>query len=242
MDAVIDTSTRDMAEALQASADDNLQQFLAKWDAEYRKKVNSIPLFDGNTPSQYTDSQKEFFVRTFYHVRGHFHKFLWMLGNTAPDKETKAKILHNIEEEFGGDSPSHEQLYFEFAKSLGLEVADEFLTEKHNLPFIREFNLRHLQWLQNSDWAGKWAVFSAYERLDNIDYANLLDVARRFGATDRGLIFFIIHNKADHFEHTYQNLAKIWRSDQAKVREAFSFIGEHQIKMWQILSETITNE
>ncbi len=217
----------------------SLRDFLTSWDLEYKGKTKKLDLFNPSITAQYTDDQKEYFARTFYHIRGHFYKFLWMLGNNAPNKELKNQILYNIEEEFGGDSPSHEELYFEFTKALKLDITDEFLTEKNHLPFIKEFNLKHLEWLKDNDWPGKWAAFSAYERLDNIDYANLLGLARSFGVTGHGLTFYIIHNKADHFDRTYQNLVEVWKLDQYKVKEAFGFIGSHQINMWKILSDTI---
>jgi len=221
---------------------DTLQKFIKNWDINYKTEISRIDLFNAELTAKYSDKQKTGFVKTFYHIRGHFYKFLWLLGNQAPNKEAKKQILYNIEEEFGGDSPSHEQLYFEFSKSLGLDIADEFLSEENHLPFIKDFNLRHLEWLNKNNWLGKWFAFSAYERLDNIDYANLLDLARSFGVTGQGLMFFIVHNKADHFDRTYHGLVESWNLDQNVVKEAFSFIGKHQIAMWKALSEVVSQQ
>jgi len=134
---------------------------------------------------------------------------------------------------------SHEQHYFKFCKSIGFEIADEFVTENTYDSFIREFNRCHLQWLNNHNWESNWSVFSAYERLDNIDYSNLLVLAKSIGAKDAGLIFFVIHNKADHFDKTCEDLQKIWLKDKDLVIEGFTFIAQTQIKMWQLFSDAV---
>lgn len=232
-------SCNSTATALESVVSDELQQFLQSWDHNYKSRVKSIDLFDTDITAKYSDSQKEIFARTFYHIRGHFHKFLWLLGNQAPSQQAKQQILHNIEEEFGGDHPSHERLYFDFSDSLGFDITDEFITEAHHLPFIKEFNLKHLEWLNDTDWPGMWSAFSAYERLDNIDYSNLFKLASSIGAKGAGLTFFIVHNSADHFDRTYCTLKDIWNSEKNKVKDAFNFIANHQVAMWELLSKAI---
>lgn len=219
--------------------DSELKTFLISWDEKYLQKIVTIDIFNTFKTSNLTDKQKEYLVRAFYHIRGHFHKFLWYLGNHAPDKKTKDKILYNIEEEFGGNTLSHEQFYFEFCKSVGFDISDEFISEATHEPFIKEFNICHLQWLKNHSWENNWAFFSAYERLDNIDYKNLLNLAKSIGAKDIALNFFIIHSKADHFDRTCEDLKKIWKRNKDIVIEAFEFIGQKQIKMWQLFSEAV---
>lgn len=215
--------------------------FIKQWDKKYSDKISKIDIFDTAKTANLTQNQKEYLVRALYHIRGHFHKFLWYMGNHAPHKKAKEKILYNIEEEFGNDHLSHEQLYFEFCKSIGFDISDEFITENTLTPFIKEFNRRHLQWLNSHDWESNWSVFSAYERLDNIDYGNLLALAKSIGAKNDGLIFFIIHNKADHFDRTCEDLQKIWLKDKNLVIEGFAFIEQTQIKMWQLFSDEVYN-
>jgi len=219
-----------------------LQLFLENWDSNYKKEISKIDIFNTNVTKNFSANQKEFFARTFYHIRGHFYKFLWLLGNQAPNDKAKQQIIYNIEEEFGGNNPSHEELYFRFADSLGLDIRDEFITDEHHLPFIKKFNTEHLKWLDNHDWISKWSAFSAYERLDNIDYANLLNLAKSLGAKENGLVFFIIHNKADHFDRTYHGLEDAWNLSKENVKQAFQFIGEHQINMWKLLSEATSEK
>ena len=243
MSATIAQELIDSAKGPQKSIEhDDLLIFLEAWDYNYINEIKKIDLFNADVTKTYTDRQKEYFTRTFYHIRGHFYKFLWLLGNQAPNKKAKEQILYNIEEEFGGDSPSHEQLYLEFSKSLGLDITDEFISEEHHLPFIKKFNTGHLEWLTNNDWLGKWSAFSAYERLDNIDYANLLSLARSFGVTGNALTFFIIHNKADHFDRKFHGQKYPWSPSMNKVKDAFDFIGKHQINMWKTLSRTISQQ
>jgi hypothetical protein len=218
---------------------EDLGSFLEKWDRSYEREINKIPLFNMEKTLRYSSEQKESFARSFYHIRGGFYKFLWLLGNHAPNKQAKKEVLYNIDEEFGGDSVSHEQLYFEFTKGLGLDISDEFLTEKSNFPFIKDFNFKHLEWLSKNGWSGQWAAFSAYERLDNIDYKNLLMLAKKFGVADDCLGFFIVHNNADHFDRAFPRLMDVWNCSRKDVENAFHFIKTNQIKMWENLSQLI---
>ncbi|MCP4475137.1 MAG: iron-containing redox enzyme family protein [Gammaproteobacteria bacterium] len=220
---------------------EQLQDFLSDWDARYQQGVDKLPLFKPAITQQWSEVQQQQFVRLFYHARGHFYKFLWLLGNEAPNQADKAIILANIQEEFGEEGLSHEKLYEIFAQTLGVEVRDEFFYDFYHAPYLKEYNLTHLTWLDAQDWQGKSAAFSAYERLDNIDYQHLENLASSLGVKGNGLAFFKVHNKADHFDRTVAMLEKIWANDRQQVNRAFAFIGRHQLNMWTWLSTTLSD-
>ena len=118
----------------------------------------------------------------------------------------------------------------------------EIVTEENNLTFIKKFNQGHLKWLNTHEsWHSKMAAFSAYERLDNIDYNNLLLLTQRFNIENEYLDFFVIHSNADHFDRTMNSLMKIWMVNAGYVTEAFTFIKSHQIYMWKLLSKAISD-
>ena len=213
----------------------SLDDFLHYWDQSYYEKVKDIPLFDSELTRKWTQKQREYFVKVFYHSRGHFRDFLWHMGNFAPDKKTKDMILENISEEFNGDSLSHEQLYLDFAKCLNVNLKNEFIEEKYNIKEMKEFNLSHIRWLNSHDWDYRLSAFSAYERLDVVDY-NLLSKL-----TDIEHPFFAIHRTAKHFEKTAIYLKKIWESNPYIVIESFEFIGNKQEPMWRELSNLVFN-
>jgi HPt (histidine-containing phosphotransfer) domain-containing protein len=135
----------------------NLDAFLKQWDSAYQDEASQLRLFDTQVTGQWCEEQKQQFTRLFYHARGHFYKFLWLLGNEAPSREEKITILDNIEEEFGRDGLSHEQMYYAFAEAVGMDVSDEFFYELHHCPYLQHYNLGHLTWLTEQDWSGKWA-------------------------------------------------------------------------------------
>ncbi|MCP4473844.1 MAG: hypothetical protein GY821_04615 [Gammaproteobacteria bacterium] len=60
--------------------------------------------------------------------------------------------------------------------------------------------------------------------------------------TGNGLAFFKVHNKADHFDRTYDTLTTIWQQQPETVKTAFAFIGQHQLAMWQWLSDAVESE
>ena len=98
---------------------DTLQEFLKNWDINYKTEISRIDLFNTDLTSTLSNQKKSYFVKAFYHIRGHFHDFLWFMGNHAPSEYAKKIIANNIVEEFGKSYNSHEQLYYDFAKSLG---------------------------------------------------------------------------------------------------------------------------
>ncbi|MCP4476178.1 MAG: iron-containing redox enzyme family protein [Gammaproteobacteria bacterium] len=217
----------------------NLSDFLTQWDSDYQAKVEQLPLFHIEVTSRWRDEQKRQFAQLFYHARGHFYKFLWLLGNEAPNSTAKETILDNIREEFGGDGLSHEAMYDVFANAVGVDVNNEFFHEPHHHPYLQQYNLGHLNWLNARDWQGKLAGFSAYERLDNIDYHHLENLVKSLGITGKGLTFFKVHNKADHFDRLHEQLVTVWDNSRHQVEEAFDFIARHQLTMWQWLSHTL---
>ena len=217
----------------------SLYEFVNQWSQSYQNEMKKIPLFNTAKTQQWTQEQKSYFAKVFYHARGHFHDFLWYMGNIAPDKTSKNIILQNLSEEFGGSGRSHETLYFNFAKSLNLDLRDEFVKQTHYLNFVREFNYGHLQWLAEHDWDSCLSTFAAYEKLDNVDYQYLFLLAKNLGVEGDGLLFFAVHKQVQHFETTLEPLIRIWSSNRQKVEEAFDFISTHQLQMWQNLSQEI---
>lgn len=218
----------------------SLEKFLKKWDNEYQEKISHIPLFNIEK-LDWSDDHKQFFCKLLYHARGRLRDFLWHLGNIAPDKKSKDLVLYNFSEEFGGHSPSHEELYFYFTKDLGIFASQEVMDQQYYLPFFKRYNEELLTWLRNHDWDDCISAFSAYERLDNADYSNLYEVAKKLGASNKGLIFFKIHAKAEHFTATVEVLNHVWKRNEEIVKKAFAFIGEHQAKMWKNLSDATLN-
>ncbi|MCI5055149.1 MAG: iron-containing redox enzyme family protein [Flavobacteriales bacterium] len=210
-----------------------LTAFLKNWDDEYEKSVINIDLFNPGLVSQLSEFQKQYFVKVFYHSRGHFSDLLWYLGNFAPDKEAKDIILHNISEEFNGDYQSHEQLYLDYARSVGVDLKNEFLENTYYTREMYEFNRSHLEWASQHDWDHCFSAFSAYERLDAIDYTFLSSIQ------SEEHVFFKIHRKAKHFEKTCGVLERIWERNSQAVEKAFSFIAKKQAAMWIDLSDSV---
>lgn len=219
-----------------------LDQFLEEWDKKYIAELKSIPIFQPDLTSKWNDKQKSKFANVFYHLRGHFHDFLWYVGNHADDKETKDIILKNIGEEFNGSAKSHEQLYMDFTASIGIDTSKSFIDDKYNLPFAKEFNHNHIKWLHEHSAAHRFAALSAYERLDNVDYISLLELVKSLDVDRKGQIFFKIHAVVEHFAPTHAKLKEIWTISEDIVKDSFTFIGYNQLRMWNNLSEAIFNE
>jgi hypothetical protein len=228
--------------SINEKANIEFQKFLNEWDVHYKNNISKIDLFNEKLIQSLPQNKKEYFVKAFYHIRGHFHDFLWYMGNHAPNTKIKRIILGNIGEEFGGNYGSHESLYYDFAKSLAVDIKKEIMEETTYEDFIVRFNKGHLKWLYQHDWTGCLAAFSAYEHLDNVDYIVLSKLASNLGVSNEGLIFFKVHEGVKHFEPLLQFLLEGWEESPEKIEEGFNFIGSHQLKMWQDLSDRIFSD
>ena len=219
-----------------------IKEFLDNWEVKYREEASRIRLFQPSLTSEWTEAQKTLFAYVFYHARGHFHDFLWYVGSHADDKETKDIVLKNIAEEFNSSARSHEQLYIDFADSVGADTRNALICDKYHMQFVKDFNHNHLKWLHEHSPDYNFAALAAYEKLDNLDYANLLVLVKSLNVTNKGQIFFKIHSVVEHFAPTYDKLSRIWDESPDAVKKAFAFIGENQLNMWSKLSELIFDE
>jgi len=222
--------------------DPALNLFLEEWDRQYDFKASRIPLFDTVQTAQWTLEQQRHFVRILYHQRAHFDDVLWYMANFAPDAESKEMILENMRDEFGRNGRSHEKLYLDFAKSLGVNLVYELIEEKFYLPFLRDYNSGHLRWLREHEWDCRLAAFAALERLDNIDYTNLKKIVESFGSQKIDMVFFNVHIYVQHYESVENcRFKELWDVQPELVKNAFNFIGEYQLKIWEQISNTVFN-
>lgn len=218
-----------------------LNDFIRDWTRQYTAEMDSVKLFDIKWTQSWTFEQKAFFVRAFYHIRGHCNDFFWFVANHTEDVRVKNVILENTDEEYGKERRSHEQLFLKFAEEFGFDLRDELVNETTNLPFIKGFNKGHIEWLATHEAAYQFAAFSAYEKLDNPDYNCLYNLATSISKNKSSLLFFDVHRYVEHFEATSEVLQEIWNKDYTIVRDAFEFIGNHQLKMWRELGESVNS-
>ncbi len=220
----------------------DLQEFLVNWDENYQKKISNIDMFNYSLTKYWRKEQCQFFIKVLYHIRGHFDSFLWYMGNFAPDYKTKQMVLKNVHDEFGMNGLSHEQLYFQFAQSFDVDLTYELLEETAYVSFVKEYIRNQLLWLRKNDWDHRLAAFASIERLDNVDYLNLRNIAESIGATGKALTFFNVHIKADHFDGILvAAFQKLWQEKPSIAQEVFSFISDFQTSMWKNLSDAIFN-
>lgn len=220
----------------------SLNQLLLKSDADYHQSLSMLPIFNSQTTGAWNDNQRKYFAAVFYHLRGHFINFMWYVANFSSDELTKAVIMNNIHEELGlGNRFSHERLYERFANECGVNIHEEIVSEDHYLPFARDFNKSHLQWLSLHDEDERVAAFAAYERLDNMDYPHLVSLANSFNLSQQAMTFFNVHVHVDHFDSTLKLIIPIWKKSPEKLIQSFEYIFSHQYQMWSNLSEVVCN-
>ena len=52
-----------------------LNLFLKEWDEEYEKESQNIAIFNPSLTQHWTEGQKVFFAKAFYHAREHINDF-----------------------------------------------------------------------------------------------------------------------------------------------------------------------
>jgi len=128
---------------------------------------------------------------------------------------------------------------FLIAIECGVDIHDEIVHETHYQPFAKKFNKVHLEWLSLHDEEERLAAFSAYERLDNIDYPCLTQMAESLALSPQSLNFFKVHIHVQHFDSTRKLLLPLWDKHPEKIILAFNFIYTHQYEMWLNLSKHV---
>ncbi len=218
---------------------ETIEQFLAAWDEEYKKQAEKIDLFKTEITSKWSDTQRKKFVQLLYHQRAHFDDVLWFMGNFSPDSNTKEIILENMRDEFGRGKRSHEKLYLDFARDMGVDLTYELIDEEFYLPFLREYNKGHLRWLRDHDWNHRLVAFAAIERLDNVDYPFLKRIVISFNLEKINLVFFDVHMYVKHFDSIGEKFVNLWLLQPELIATAFNFIGSYQLNIWKNISEVI---
>ena len=216
--------------------------FFLEWDQNYQDQAKQIALFNSNLTSQWNQEQRTYFVKLLYHQRAHFDDVLWYMGNFSPDAATKEMVLNNIRDEFGKNGRSHEKLYLDFAKNMGVDLTYELIEEKFYLPFLREYNHGHLRWLRDHNPFECLVAFAAIERLDNLDYTNLKTVVESFNLENVDLLFFKVHMYVKHFEEVEgAQFNVLWENNSEMVKRVFNFIGNYQLDIWKKISDVVFN-
>ncbi|MSO14525.1 iron-containing redox enzyme family protein [Rickettsiales endosymbiont of Trichoplax sp. H2] len=218
----------------------NLTSYIDSTINSYSDKVKKLPLFDDDFTRSLTLKQKKLFIKIFYHARGKFHDFLWYVGSNTQNAKVKKIVIQNISEEFNGSAASHEEMYMHFANYFNVDLTKEFSINKYYIKSVQDFNNNHIDYLVNHSDDYRIAAFSAYEKLDNVDYPFLLKFASNIGAQGRALIFFKVHAVVEHFESTRDVLENIWEKNSYAVKKSFEFITNNQIFLWNSLFNEIT--
>jgi hypothetical protein len=219
-----------------------MKEYIKNWQKNYKESLEDIELFKFGAGLEMNSRQKRLFVKLFYHARGHFSDFLWIVANNTASYRVRLLVLENIKDELGcvqrGDLP-HEQLFLQFANTFDKSIRKEILNQEYYVDFLKDFNEFHRKTLQSATPEEQWALFSAYELLDTVDYEALYTLAKDMGSSKKELIFFDVHRQGDHFTSTYKALLIIWEKDQKVVRKAFSIIEKSQLAMWRRLSDEV---
>lgn len=222
-----------------------LESFLRDLDTQQSHAYSQIALFNKVETDTWTKGQRQWFVKVFYHTRGHFDRLLWTRLVSAETQEEKEEILTYMAEEAGLEDgknwPSHEKLFEQFANSLGIELTPEVTEKEGYLPFIHDFNFNLISYFKAASRDMQEVLFMAYERLDNLDYESMYKVAKNLGVSGAGLTFFEVHKNSKHFIKTSENIEKLWDKDSDQLKKSFEMIYDNQLAMWKNLSDTVFN-
>ena len=70
-----------------------LESFLKEIDERQKLAYSKIPLFDKTRTDTWNEKQKPWFVKVFYHTRGHFDRLLWTRLMNSKMEEDKQVAL-----------------------------------------------------------------------------------------------------------------------------------------------------
>lgn len=232
----------------------NLEFYVKKWVDDYRAKQQQISLFNPDLTAQFTLGQKRLFFERLEELRRHFNALLGELMAFAPTQVYKHALLANLKEETGVSDDgrevrSHDELYNISARAVGVEMIHSIYAGRTRTPYGKRFNEEFSAWIieqlavygAERGWNRIWGAVEAYEKLDNVDYPALLELAKSFGLSGEALVFFEIHVCVEHYEHGEKLLEGIWEKDPDSVHAGFEFIERIQLTALQALSDDLSS-
>ena len=180
------------------------------------------------------------FAGAFYFIRYNFYKLNFIVGaRCGPDETFWSGLVHSLYEEVGGGGgKSHNELYRDFLREVG--VRDEW--ELKQPAFAAPFNQAWEEYCSTSPVEEALAGVAIFEILDQPDYALLFEVMKETGVSAKGLKFFEVHAHAQHFDFFQEIVSRFWKhkySREALLRAA-SFVNSSQEQMWRGLLNHLT--
>ena len=177
------------------------------------------------------------FAAGFYFIRVNFVRLNFILGARCPNHELYwSGLALNLMEELGGEKgPTHNELYRWFLQAAGIPNEENLLCPSFAAAFDEEWD----SYCRETPLLEALGAIAVYEIFDNPDYRMLLEAMQGAGVGERGLIFFRVHAKAEHFElfekffeHANQTPAGV-----SALHRATEFVVNAQRKMWSNLLE-----
>ena len=182
------------------------------------------------------------FARAFYFIRYNFYRLNFIVGSrSGPDEIFWSGLVQSLYEEVGGGgSKSHNELYRDFLKEVGVK-SERGLKQP---AFAVRFNQAWEEYCINAPFEEALAGVAVFEILDQPDYALLFNVMKEAGISKRGLRFFGVHAQAQHFDFFQEIVARLWKHKrgQRSLLKAASFVNSSQRQMWSDLLNHLTKE
>ena len=182
------------------------------------------------------------FAENFYFIRYDFCRLNFIVGERCCHNEFLwSGIAKNLIEELGGKKGvSHNQLYRDFLRCVGI-TSEKELKEPD---FATQFNQSWETFCRTSSVAEALSAIAIYEIFDKPDYKLLLNIMKNAGIPKQGLHFFQVHSVAEHFE-MFEDIIS-WLMIQDGGEKAFltskNFVFQTQKKMWLDLLVSLTNK
>ncbi len=228
----------------------SFRSYLDNWCLDYQTRLNAVALFQPTVCL--SEWQQRRYAGAFQNFRGRFLETVVLPMYRAATDQALPLALKNtlirgldapLSDELGlstKDGRPYDQLYCEFAKSLGVDADAALWDDAQYLECIRLYNrsirgeivssvgrgMRHA--------VGALTIYWLLERLDEFDYQLQLEFCSRFspirelpqGARGLALKFFEVHASLldAHFDATPDVPDELWPQFENEIREASNLL------------------
>ncbi len=179
------------------------------------------------------------FAQEFYFIRYDFCKLNFIVGAKCPPHEKYwCGLTKNLLEELGGGrGATHNQLYRDFLWESCKKKEQELKPKKYAIDFSKKWE----GYCREQHYSEGLLAIGMYEALDNPDYDLLYEVIKESGVSDKGLKFFLVHAKAEHYEMFEEMIDEIQmsESDAGRVERVADFVIDTQRFMWENLLNSL---
>ena len=212
-----------------------IQEFLQELDARIAKyDLLCHPFYKAWSAGKLTREDLRDYAHEYYHHVDAFPSYLDEFAARLPHGHMRRAVIANRNEEAGVDgSPSHAELWLDFAEGMG---ADRKVSGGSQIPEVRNLIASFHRVAQEGTPEEALAAFYAYEsQVPRVATEKARGLREMYGADERTCAYFTLHTTADVYH------SRVWLNQLERVAEDNPAAGQRALAAAENAAKALWN-